>query len=361
MLYGIGLGVRYQRNGDSRMHTQMDRTTYTFKEIVGFVSGGVKILAVSVVALYGLGFIVVNSYLHQYGIASFELLKARYLAAGLNWLFLTSLLILSLVAAGVVATRVFRRYQKRFQRRPGQIEGVVGRIRDDELRDILSKVLLFLIRDLPAGVMSLLVFALICVLLLMGFEVMFILLFRVYRFFVFDPFLIIVAGGLGASLILFEVIRKERQRWSMFHAYSMAYLIPVTVGLWLGSVVYFGAHIYPTWPAKLGGGQPVRAELILSKHGQQSPGVLPVDTLRSRGTFAVTRELRIIDQTARTYVLLISNSERDSVVEIRKDLVDQVVYHRSREQRFRRWVKSQELPPSGQGIDSALTADSLKR
>jgi|GEM_PF-5819352 len=295
------------------------------------------------------------------GFASFELLKARYLAAGLNWLFLTSLLVLSLVAAVVVAKRAFRPLQNRLHWRPSEIQRIVGRIRDSELRYILSKALLFVVRDLPAGVVSLLAFAFSALTLLMGFEVMFSLLFRMYRFFVFNWFLIIVAAAFGASLIAFRVIRKAAQDWSMFRAYSIVYVMPLTVGLWLGSVVYFGAYIYPTWPARLGGGQPVRAELILSEHGQQCPGVLPVDTLRSRDSFAVTRELLIIDQTSRSYVLLISGSHRDSVVEIKKDLVDQVVYHLSAEQEFRRWVKSQEYRPSVPAIDSALAPDSSRQ
>lgn len=230
-----------------------DATSGLFSEMFGHVEKTGKISFVVLALLFALGLLVTNTYLLQFGLSEFGLLRARFVLTGVLASFPTAMNVGCLALAYVVTRDVNARFTDRSRRfkdiadtgillvvgviLPIVVLGVVFRKAEFTDSQVFDALLLWSIGFLPIL-----------------------------------PFSLVAADRMirayqqrRSSLFQLETELLTPPRSSSFKLPLMVSIVLSAIGLLVSGLLYvelFVRHVYPNVPEQFGGGQPHQVQLL---------------------------------------------------------------------------------------------------
>lgn len=292
-------------------------------------------------ALYVFGFVVVNTYLAQFGVARFELLEARYVPAGAlvaAILFIFSVTagmhvyygrakVGQLVSLGIKDGKVSTPWGifAMIHAYAGVVFGLalatsmVGWLFLDDERFVALSILmlLFYLVDSPLRergtfdrfprVESFVLFALYCI-------------FVVTYFYVVDNYKLHALFGMFMALswCLNLVLHEQESGRSFSSRYMKVSMLPLVL---LAFCLFIGSEIYDEVPRGRGGGKPSAIRLVFSDEGiSKLEGFLPMEGNSSQ-------DVLLIDETTQELIVIPASADQTAknALRLRKDLVLAVV------------------------------------
>ncbi len=278
--------------------------------------------------VYLSGFIVVSSYLYQFGVSDISLVRSRYLSAGI--------LFVSIFAAYLAlsfSTCILLHHAPLESGKPPS----ESTFRDELKRG--GRFLLWLIK-------SLILLGICAAVLALFFTVVSIApseypdlrpsspqwLPRFLRPIVggwsrIDPYILerfstwlVVAFVGGAFIVPPPSIAKEIQTWpsQAKRILAASSIGPVMCALYLYTVVDFGAFMYRFVLPSFGGGAAVQVEIQLDEQRAKE--------MRKDFSTPLSGKVRLLDQTESGYIVLIEESSKQKALWIRRDMVMAVKY-----------------------------------
>lgn len=306
---------------------------------------------------YCLGFLIVNSYLFQFGFTSYGLFKTRYVAAGLNMIFLSlisttltlsftgvkresnlkhlsesaSLVRLAVYAIGTIYSNLIFSFN-----RPGLIEPYLKNHFSDRVLGSLIGLFIFLVLLVPGGVMHLLTKAkrwdqptvekgkhIVKLINELGLgSIMLLWLSSV------SLYLVLWIGGLAfiGFLILRFVYPKLKSAGTNSGTLTRKDWIfaILAIPIFFSFIYAFSIALYPNIRQSVGGGKPLRVQLFLRP--ERVGFIANVLKVNDDGLSA---EVELMDQTDQQYFLLTKpekENDKRVVMQLDKDNFDGIMY-----------------------------------
>jgi len=279
---------------------------------------------------YVFGFIIVNTNLLKYGVYEFSLIRARYVAAGLLFVFLITLpLSLSLVFHRWFSVTWTKREQELAEERE-TMERIYQRERKiEELKEYdlvhfgkLSKEPLMLYFRGCFG-------SVLFPFLLLIFPLSYLLSYRMIVWYQAARIL----AGIGVMFaflgflafflpLTYHPLKAALEKKSFDTTIVMFYFSFCFISL-VALAVFYGHAAYPWIPPSLGGGSPSIIQLMGSEDQIESLSHLGIDKENAR----LTQEIELLDRTDAMYIVLVTNRYgQKEAVEVGKDLVQGVLH-----------------------------------
>lgn len=271
---------------------------------------------------YALGFIIVNSFLRQYGAVPLTLISTKYLAAGLGFAFFYVIVALFFAVVGHVSFA--EEWVRMIERRERSLAQDLAK-QGARSEDYESSYVRWYKRMYPVGYFGRylqrilflhlrysVLFALIVapVLYLSGSSLR--ILYRGVHIYVW-----IYVVTLGFGLAKDFANQRKEFKWT---------LLPLVLVLFLISAMWYGQYIYGDISYSIGGGVPQRVEFVPKESGKEAiiACLGGVNSQQSSSTYD------LIMETSDSFMILLRVDNEEQLVSVKKELVDGVIYKRKR-------------------------------